>query len=66
MLGLLSWRLTAAERVGAQEIEELTLHAPLLLSEQEGYQVQLVLSEPDEAGSHSIEIYSVQRPQAVS
>ncbi len=56
--GFVELALTAAERVGAQEIEELTLHAPLLLSEQEAYQVQLVLSEPDEAGSHSIEIYS--------
>ncbi len=56
--GFVELALTAAERVGAQEIEELTLHAPLLLSEQGAYQVQLVLTEPDEAGARSIEIYS--------
>ena len=56
--GFVELALTAAERVGAQEIEELTLHAPLLLSEQGAYQVQLALSEPDEAGGRSIEIYS--------
>ncbi len=56
--GFVELALTAAERVGAQEIEELTLHAPLLLSEQGAHQVQLVLTEPDEAGGRSIEIYS--------
>ena len=56
--GFVELALAAAERVGAQEVEELTLHAPLLLSEQGAYQVQLVLSEPDEAGGRSIEIYS--------
>ncbi len=59
--GFVELALTAAERVGAQEIEELTLHAPLLLCEQGAYQVQLALSEPDDAGSRSIEIYS--RPE---
>jgi acyl transferase domain-containing protein/acyl carrier protein len=56
--GFLELALAAAERVGAREIEELTLQAPLLLSEQGAYQVQLVLTEPDEAGRRLIEIYS--------
>jgi acyl transferase domain-containing protein/acyl carrier protein len=56
--GFVELALTAAERVGAHEIEELTLHTPLLLSEQQAYQVQLVLTEPDEAGGRSIEIYA--------
>ncbi|MDE3069872.1 MAG: acyltransferase domain-containing protein, partial [Acidobacteriota bacterium] len=39
--------LTAAERLGAGSIEELTLHAPLLLGEDgEARQLQLSVSEP--------------------
>ncbi len=53
--------LAAAQRVGVQEIEELTLQVPLLLSEQGAVQLQLTVSEPDASGRREVAVYS--RPE---
>ncbi len=50
--------LAAAERVGAEAIEELTLEAPLALPEQGAVQVQVHIGEADEDGSRPLAIRS--------
>jgi acyl transferase domain-containing protein/D-arabinose 1-dehydrogenase-like Zn-dependent alcohol dehydrogenase/acyl carrier protein len=59
--GLLELALAAGERVGVPVVEELTLERPLLFVEESSVQIQLSVSEGDETGRRSIEIYS--RPQ---
>ncbi|MFI1394008.1 SDR family NAD(P)-dependent oxidoreductase [Streptomyces sp. NPDC020681] len=50
--------LRAAEHVGCDEVEDLTLAAPLLLPEQGGVRLQAVLGEADDAGRRTLEVYS--------
>jgi acyl transferase domain-containing protein/acyl carrier protein len=56
--GFIELALTAGERTGARELQELTLEAPLLLDDRGAVQIQLTVSSPDEEGSRSIGIYS--------
>ncbi len=53
--------LKAAEQVGAEAIEELTLEAPLVLPERGAVQVQVAVGALDENGSRAIAIHS--RPE---
>ncbi len=62
--GFLELALAAGQRVGAEVVEELTLERPLLLGEEGALQIQLSISEPEEAGRRSIAVYS--RPQNVT
>jgi acyl transferase domain-containing protein len=50
--------LHAGGRVGCQVVQELTLQSPLVLSEGEGVQVQVLVGEPGEDGERSVEVYS--------
>jgi acyl transferase domain-containing protein/acyl carrier protein len=56
--GFLELALAAGQHVGAEVIEELTLQAPLLLSENGAAQLQITVSEPDPEGRRELEIYS--------
>ncbi|MFC0527337.1 type I polyketide synthase [Phytohabitans kaempferiae] len=51
----------AASRVGCAEVEELALHAPLVMPESTGVALQVVVGPPGEAGRRTIEFYS--RPE---
>jgi acyl transferase domain-containing protein/acyl carrier protein len=53
--------LVAAEQVGAETIEELTLQAPLVLPEKGAVALQLSVASLDEEGRREIAIYS--RPE---
>ncbi|WP_420719661.1 type I polyketide synthase [Streptomyces sp. RTd22] len=48
----------AADQVGCDAVEELTLQAPLVMPESGGVLLQLVVDEPDEAGRRSLTVYS--------
>ncbi|MGW5640949.1 polyketide synthase dehydratase domain-containing protein, partial [Streptomyces sp. NPDC003832] len=48
----------AGDEVGCGCVRELTLQAPLVLPEQGGVQVQVVVGSLDEAGNRSIAVYS--------
>ncbi|MFC4855484.1 SDR family NAD(P)-dependent oxidoreductase [Actinophytocola glycyrrhizae] len=48
----------AAEHTGLDVVEELTLHAPLVLTEADAVHVQVEVGEPDEAGQRSVRIHS--------
>jgi thioester reductase-like protein len=50
--------LAAAHRTGADFIEELTLHAPMILEDRADRAIQIVVSEPDDSGHREIDIYS--------
>ncbi len=50
--------LRAGSEVGCEEIEELTLEAPLVLPEKDAVQLQLNVSEPDEENHRKLAIYS--------
>ncbi|MDH6131107.1 acyl transferase domain-containing protein/acyl carrier protein [Kitasatospora sp. MAA4] len=51
----------AGDRVGCDTVEELTLAAPLVLSELGAVQLQLTVSGADESGRHAFAIFS--RPE---
>jgi acyl transferase domain-containing protein/acyl carrier protein len=53
--------LCAGERAGCPIVHELTLEAPLMLSEQRAVQIQVSVGEPDENGRAPLTIHS--RPQ---
>ncbi|MER7419665.1 type I polyketide synthase [Micromonospora peucetia] len=48
----------AAEHVGLDRIEELTLHAPLVLPADGAVQVQVEIGEPDESGRRPLRVHS--------
>src|SRR5205807_1033497 len=52
--------LAACRHVGASEVEDLTLIAPLVLGEH-AVQLQVTVAEPDTEGRHPINVYT--RPQ---
>ncbi|RLV74315.1 type I polyketide synthase [Streptomyces rapamycinicus] len=51
----------AADRVGCGLVDELALEAPLILTEEGGVQLQVVVEEPDESGVRPVAVYS--RPE---
>jgi acyl transferase domain-containing protein/NADPH:quinone reductase-like Zn-dependent oxidoreductase/acyl carrier protein len=50
--------LHAGSEVGCGLVEELTLEAPLVLSETSAVQLQVSVGEPDDSGQRSVAIYS--------
>ncbi len=58
---LLELALRAGSEVGCGCVRELTLNAPLVLSEQGGVQLQVKVGEPDEDGCRLVGVYS--RPE---
>ncbi|MFJ9953470.1 SDR family NAD(P)-dependent oxidoreductase [Kitasatospora sp. NPDC091207] len=48
----------AADRAGCGRVEELTLHAPLVLPDQGAVAVQVVVGGPDEAGRRPVSLHS--------
>ena len=59
--GFLELALIAGEQAGAPAVEELTLQAPLVLSEQVAVALRVTLSAPDQEGCREIAIHS--RPE---
>ncbi|AGP55848.1 hypothetical protein M271_21620, partial [Streptomyces rapamycinicus NRRL 5491] len=53
--------LHAADQVGCDRVDELTLEAPLLLPEQGGVQVQVVVGDADGSGAWPFTVYA--RPE---
>ncbi len=62
--GFVELALAAGQHVGSEMVEELTLQAPLLLSDDNAVQLQITVSAPDEEGHRQLTIYS--RPQDAS
>ncbi|WP_455771438.1 SDR family NAD(P)-dependent oxidoreductase, partial [Streptomyces malaysiensis] len=50
--------VVAGDRVGASRVEELTLHAPLVIPEQGGVQVQVVVGEVEESGGWPVSVFA--------
>ncbi|MCP2170436.1 Phosphopantetheine attachment site, partial [Goodfellowiella coeruleoviolacea] len=50
--------LRAGEQAGCDRIDELTIEAPITLSEEDGVQVQIALSTPDASGCRTVAIHS--------
>ncbi|MEV0324806.1 type I polyketide synthase, partial [Streptomyces sp. NPDC050659] len=55
---LVELAVRAGDEVGCGTLEELTLHAPLVLPEQGGVAVQVVVGEPDDAGRCAVSVFS--------
>ncbi|MDH6538703.1 type I polyketide synthase [Streptomyces sp. SPB4] len=55
---LVELALRAGDQVGYGRIEELTLEAPLLLPEQGGTQLQVVVDGPDTNGVRAVRVYA--------
>ena len=56
--GFVELAVRAADQVGCDGVRELTLHAPLILPEEGGVQVQVVVTGPDDTGNRTLTIYS--------
>src|SRR6185369_6154976 len=54
--------LRAGEQAGCTHLEELTLHAPMVLAERAGLQVQVLVEGPDGEGRYQVAVYA--RPAA--
>ncbi len=50
--------LRAGEEAGCEQVEELTLQAPLILPEQGAAQIQVSVSGPDEEGRRELQVHS--------
>ncbi|OZM74164.1 modular polyketide synthase, partial [Amycolatopsis antarctica] len=63
--GFLELVLRAADQVGCDRVEELTLSAPLVLDARDGVAVQVWIGEPDDAGVREVRVHSrsVRRPE---
>jgi acyl transferase domain-containing protein/acyl carrier protein len=61
--GFVELALRAGAEVGCETIDELTLHAPLVLPEEGAMQIQVAVAAPDERGRRAVSIYS--RPDRV-
>ena len=48
----------AGDQVGCQQVDELTLEAPLVLPERGGVQIQVVVGEADRSGSRALGVHS--------
>ncbi|WP_437113691.1 type I polyketide synthase [Streptomyces violaceusniger] len=59
--GFLELALHAADQVGCDRVEELTLMAPMVLPERGAVHLQLAVGRPDENGTRSLNVYS--RPE---
>ncbi|WP_433408269.1 type I polyketide synthase [Saccharomonospora azurea] len=55
---LVELAVAAGDRVGCGHVEELALHAPLVLPESEGVQLQVVVGAPEDEGNREISVYS--------
>ncbi|WP_210743546.1 type I polyketide synthase [Nocardia cerradoensis] len=56
--GFVEFALHAGERAGTPMLDELVLHAPLVLPDTGGVAVRVVLGEPDAAGRRAVRIFS--------
>ncbi|WP_416309428.1 SDR family NAD(P)-dependent oxidoreductase [Saccharopolyspora sp. NFXS83] len=56
--GFLELVLCAADQVGCDRVDELTLSAPLILGERDHIAVQVWLGVPDETGGREVRVYS--------
>lgn len=56
--GFLELTMRAADHVGCDVVEELVIGEPLVLTEERAMQFQLVVGEPDGAGSRSVHVHS--------
>ncbi|WP_189960184.1 polyketide synthase dehydratase domain-containing protein, partial [Streptomyces alanosinicus] len=59
--GFVELAVRAGDHAGCERVEELTLHAPLVLPERGGVAVQVWVGAPDAAGRRSVTIHS--RPE---
>ncbi|MCX4768117.1 type I polyketide synthase, partial [Streptomyces sp. NBC_01275] len=62
--GLVELALQAADRAGCDVLEELTLHAPLVLPENNAVRLQVSVDAPDETGRRTVSIHT--RPEQTS
>ncbi|MFF8697396.1 type I polyketide synthase, partial [Streptomyces sp. NPDC015144] len=60
---LVELAIRAGDDVGCGRVEELTLEAPLALTEEGDTGLQLLLGAPDEEGRRSVDIYSRPAPE---
>ncbi|MEU6556662.1 type I polyketide synthase [Streptomyces sp. NPDC046915] len=59
--GFVELAVRAGDRAGCDRVEELTLHAPLVLPERGGVAVQVWIGAPDAAGRRTVTVHS--RPE---
>jgi acyl transferase domain-containing protein/short-subunit dehydrogenase/acyl carrier protein len=55
---LVELAMRAADEVGCDLLEELTLHAPLVLPEAGAVRIQVVVGDPGDGGTRTVDVYS--------
>ncbi|NEB81613.1 SDR family NAD(P)-dependent oxidoreductase, partial [Streptomyces sp. SID14478] len=58
--------LRAGDHTGHDQLDELTLQAPLVLAAREGVQLQVVVDAPDEGGRRTLSVHSRPEPGSES
>ncbi|MBL3671575.1 SDR family NAD(P)-dependent oxidoreductase, partial [Streptomyces sp. M2CJ-2] len=56
--GFVELALCAGEQAGCPQVEELTLHAPLVVPDQGGTALQVVVGAPDDSGRRTVNVFS--------
>ena len=56
--GFLELAVRAADEVGCEQVEELTIAAPLVVPERGGVRLQIVVGEADDSGHRTIAVHS--------
>ncbi|SBT43789.1 type I polyketide synthase [Micromonospora auratinigra] len=62
--GLVELAVHAGDQVGAGTLDELTLHAPLVVPATGGVEVQVAVADPDPAGRRAVQVHSRAHPDA--
>ncbi len=57
--------IRAGDHTGLDQLDELTLEAPLVLAGRGGVQLQIVVDAPDEEGRRALSVHSRPEPEAV-
>jgi acyl transferase domain-containing protein/acyl carrier protein len=56
--GFLELAIRAGDQVGCDRVEELTLAAPLVFTEDSAVAVQVAVAQPDESGRRTVDVYA--------
>ncbi|WP_432905347.1 SDR family NAD(P)-dependent oxidoreductase [Micromonospora matsumotoense] len=62
--GLVELAIHAGDQVGTGLLDELTLHAPLVVPEGGGVEVQVAVEPPDPSGRRAVQVHSRERDDA--
>ncbi|MFI9722970.1 type I polyketide synthase [Streptomyces sp. NPDC052396] len=58
MTAVIEYAIASADRVGCEVVENLSLHAPLILDDEEDLLLQITVAPPDSSGTHLWQLHA--------